>query len=190
MEKKQIGAKSYINPMPVTLVGANVSGKPNYLTIASCNMMCSKPPIVFVSLVKTRHTATGIRENNTFSINMPSANMAKVTDYCGITSGHKVDKSRLFTTFYGKLGNAPMIEECTVNMECKVLQTLQYGRDDIFIGEVVAAYAEEKYLTNGLPDMRKVAHFTYSLNDDNYWALGEHLGKAYSIGKDFKPDKP
>ena len=189
MEKQPIGAKCFIYPMPTTLVGTNVRGKPTYLTIAACNMLCSKPPTVFVSLVKSRYTTIGIKENNTFSINVPSADMVKVTDYCGIMSGHKVDKSKLFTSFYGKLGTAPMIAECSINMECKVVQTLEYGRDDIFIGEVMEAYAEDKYLTNGLPDMKKIAPIAFSFNDDNYWNIGEHLGKAYSIGREFKPDK-
>ncbi|MEM2146315.1 MAG: flavin reductase family protein, partial [Candidatus Jordarchaeaceae archaeon] len=127
MGKKEIGAKNYFYPMPVTLVGANVNGKPNYLTVAFCGMVNLNPPLISVSLNKTHYTNQGIRENKTFSVNIPSAEMAIVTDYCGLFSGSRVDKSQIFETFYGKLKTAPMIKECPLNLECKLVKTLDFS---------------------------------------------------------------
>lgn len=79
--------------------------------------------------------------------------MVIITDYCELFSGNKVDKSQLFETFYGKLRTAPMIRECPINLECKLLQTLEFDMNKAFIGEIVEAYAEEQYLTNNIPDI-------------------------------------
>ncbi|GBF32474.1 NADPH-flavin oxidoreductase [Desulfocucumis palustris] len=190
MKKTKMGAKTFLYPMPTTLVGANINDKPNYLAVAYCGIVGTNPPVITIALRKSRYTNTGIRENGTFSVNLPSAEMVKVTDYCGLVSGRKFDKSRLFSTFYGELKTAPMIDECPVNLECKLIQTLDYiGSHDIYIGEVVEAYAGEQYITNGSPDIKKVNPILLSsTHDKNYWKVGEPLGKAWKIGEEYKPE--
>ncbi|WP_255333746.1 flavin reductase family protein [Methanosarcina sp. KYL-1] len=182
--KKAIGARSFLYPMPTTLVGANVNGKPNYLTIAFCGIVQASPPMIAVTLGKMHYTNEGIRENRCFSVNIPSRHMVELTDYCGIVSGKKVDKSGFFETFYGKLESAPMIRECPVNLECKLVDTLDFGgTNEVFIGEIVESYAEEHYLCNGIPDIEKIEPIVFSMYDNNYWGVGAHLGKAWCIGK-------
>ncbi len=75
---------------------------------------------------KRHYTNTGIRKNGTFSVNIPSAEMVKETDYCGLLSGKDVDKAELFENFYGKLWTAPMIEECPLNIECRLIKTVTF----------------------------------------------------------------
>lgn len=186
MEKREIGAKTFLYPMPTTLVGANVGGKPNFLTIAYCGIVNHNPPAISIALSKRHYTNPGIRENKTFSVNIPSVEMVKITDYCGLVSGKNVDKSQLFDVFYGKLETAPMIKECPLNMECKLVQTLEFTVDEVFIGEIVAAYADERYLTDGLPDIKKINPIVFSMHDNKYWKVGEHIGRAWNIGKEFK----
>lgn len=190
MKKIKTGAKTFLYPMPTTLVGANVNGKPNYLAVAYCGIVQTSPPMIAIALKESRYTNAGIKENGTFSVNLPSAGMVKVTDYCGLVSGRNVDKSKLFSTFYGELKTAPMIKECPVNLECKLIQALDYGGShDIFIGEVVEAYAGEQYTTNGLPDIKKVNPILLSsIYDKNYWKVGEYLGKAWKIGEELKAE--
>lgn len=185
-----IGAKTFLYPMPTTLVGANVKGIPNYLTIAYCGIVQRIPAMISVALNRAHHTNAGIKENRTFSVNIPSSDMVKVTDYCGIYSGRKKDKSGLFETFYGKLKTAPMIMECPLNIECKLFVVLDPGgTTEIFIGEIVEVYAGEQYLTNGLPDIKKIDPIIFSMHDNNYWKVGEHLARALNVGKDFKVEK-
>lgn len=189
MEKNKLGAKTLLYPMPITLVGANVNGKPNFLTIAYCGIVQRSPAMIAVTLGKPHYTNAGIKENGTFSVNIPSVEMVKVTDYCGLVSGAKVDKSRLFKTFYGELKTAPMIGECPINLECKLVQTLDVGgTNEIFIGEIVEAYAGEQYLTNGLPDIKKINPIVFSMFENNYLAVGEHIGKAWKIGLEYTPE--
>ncbi|HUW64458.1 MAG TPA: flavin reductase family protein [Spirochaetia bacterium] len=188
MEKKELGAKTFLYPMPIVLVGAVVDGKPNFLTVAYCGIVQGRPPMISISAGKAHHTNAGIKENGTFSVNIPSAEMVKITDYCGLHSGAETDKSSLFEVFYGQLQTAPMIRECPLNMECKLVQTLDLGdNNDLFIGEIIQTYAEEKYLSNGSPDIRKMDPIVFSMHDNNYWRVGEYLGRAWSIGRDFTP---
>lgn len=188
MEKRRIGAKTFLYPMPTVIVGATVGGKPNYITIAYCGIVQHAPPMVAVTLGKSHYTNAGIRESRSFSVNIPSEEMVELTDYCGIVSGNKVDKASLFTTFHGMLGNAPMIRECAVSLECRLVQMLDYGgTNELFIGEIVETYADESVLSHGLPDIRKLRPIIFSMHDNNYWKIGDHLGKAWSVGRKFKP---
>lgn len=184
MEKIAIGAKTFLYPMPVILVGANIGGKANYLTVAYCGIVQHVPAMIEVTLTRTHHTCGGIRENGTFSVNIPSETMAQATDYCGIASGRDTDKSVLFETFYGKLETAPMIRQCPLNLECRLADTLDYGgTNEVFIGEIVEVYAAEEYLTDGLPDIRKIKPIIFSMHDNTYWKVGEYLGRAWDLGK-------
>lgn len=188
MKKIKIGTKTFLYPMPLVLVGANVEKRANYITIAYCGIVHHLPPMISIALGKSHYTNAGIKDNRTFSVNIPSEDMAAVTDYCGLYSGKKIDKSQLFNTFYGTLETAPMIKECPLGLECKLVEILDYnGTNEIFIGEIVETYTDEKYLTNGLPDIQKVKPIVFSMHDNNYWKVGEHIGRAWNMGKDFSP---
>ena len=185
MDKLNIGPRAFLYPLPTTLVGANVNGRANYEAIAYCGVLNHAPPIIAVSSGHKHYTNVGIKENGTFSVNIPSVEMVAVTDYCGLVSGHDEDKSTLFESFYGELGTAPMIVECPLSLECKLVQTLVFATNEAFVGEVVAAYSDETYLTDGVPDVKKIRPIVFSLGDNNYWTVGDRIGKAWSIGKEF-----
>ena len=80
---------------------------------------------------------------------------------------------------------APMIEECAINMECELTQILDTKSHEIFIGNIVETYCDDKYITNGKVDLVKVQPFFFSMYEPAYWSLGEQIGKAWSIGKDY-----
>ena len=182
--KKSLGAKNCLYPLPTVLVGANVQGKPNYLAIAHVGII--ELMSVSISLNKVHYTNAGIKENQTFSINIPSVDLVQVVDYCGLVSGKNVDKAALFETFYGTLHTAPMIQQCAVNMECELMRTIDFPQHDVFIGKIVETYCEEHYLTDGNVDLAKVQPFLFSMLDVRYWKIGEPFAKAWSIGKELK----
>ena len=124
MEKIKLGSQTLLYPMPAVLAGANVNEKPNLMTAAWCGIASHEPPAVAVAVCKNRYTLEGIRKNETFSINVPSSDMTKKTDYCGLYYGKNNDKSQIFKIFYGALKTAPLIQECPVNLECKVIHYL------------------------------------------------------------------
>ena len=183
MAKVEVDLNQCVYPMPVTLVGANVKGKPNFLAIAWVNRANYKPPMIVAALSTAHYTTQGIHKTGTFSVNIPSKSMVAVTDYCGLFSGDKTDKSEIFEVFYGSLGNAPMIKQCPLSMECKLVQWVELQGNTLFIGEIVGAYADDDCLTDGKPDVNKINPFTLTMPDGNYWLVGPHLAKAWDVGK-------
>jgi flavin reductase (DIM6/NTAB) family NADH-FMN oxidoreductase RutF len=109
----------------------------------------------------------------------------EVTDYCGIVSGKKTDKSEIFGLFYGELKTAPMIKDCPLNMECKLVEIVESGSNEIFIGEIIGIYTEERFLTDGKLDFRKTKPLILSQPDTSYWSLREPVAKAFKIGKNY-----
>ncbi|MFX1305461.1 MAG: flavin reductase family protein [Promethearchaeota archaeon] len=194
MAKNKIKIGPHLYPMPVVLIGANVNGKPNFEPLAYVGIVEEKPPLISIASYETHYTNIGIKENKTFSVNTPSEGMIEVTDYCGIHSGKEVDKSEIFEIFYGELKTAPMITHAPLNLECKVIKTINTKKitgaekcHEIFIGQIMHAYADEYYITNELPDIRKLNPILYS-NDRFYWKLSADIGKAFSIGKNYKKE--
>jgi len=182
MKKLNIGANIFI-PMPVTLVGSMVGEKPNFMAAGWMTRVNATPPYVAVAINKSHYTPIGIRETRFFSINLPGADMAVETDYCGFVSGDKTDKSAVFELYYGELKTAPMIQKCPLCLECKLVDVYEMPTNSLFIGEIIAAYAEDRYLTNGEPDAKKMSLMILTMPDNNYWAIGQHVGEAWSIGK-------
>ena len=173
--------------LPVCLVGANVEGKPNFEAIAWFNLVDYDPYLIGLSSEKSHHTNKGIKENKTFSVNIPSTDMSSATDFCGIYSGAKIDKSEIFDVFYGELKTAPMISKIPLNFECKLTKTFELLHADFFVGEIVSVYVEEKYLVNGKIDLKSMDPLLFEDGKGNYWSLGICLAKAFDVGKHFKP---
>ena len=188
MDKTKLGAGSYLLPMPIVLVGTNVDNRPNFLTIAYVGMVGHAPAMIEIALRKNRFSSAGIKENQTFSVNAASASMVDATDYCGIYSGKKVDKSKVFEVFYGELKTAPMIAESPLNLECQLAKVLDLGGShEVFIGEIVQAYSSEEYLSSGQPDLQKIQPIVYDGSSTSYWTLENKLARAFQVGKDYKP---
>jgi flavin reductase (DIM6/NTAB) family NADH-FMN oxidoreductase RutF len=189
MKKIAIGPETYIYPKPAFLIGADVDGRANFMTAAWCGIVNSEPPMISVSIRPQRHTLKGVRKNGTFTVNIPSEGLMKEMDYCGIYSGVREDKNKAcgFTVFHGKLGNAPMIEQCPVNLECKVVHELELGSHFIFIGRIEEIHASEDVLTDGLPDIEKIRPIIYSSGArKGYYGLGAKLGAAHKAGMELK----
>ena len=173
--------------LPVCLVGAKVQGKPNFQAIAWFNMVDYDPYLIGLSSERSHYTNKGIKENKTFSINIPNSKMTSVTDYCGLYSGAEVDKSKIFNVFYGELQTAPMISNMPINMECKLTQTIKSHHADFFIGEIRGVYIDDEFLINEKPDLKSIDPLLYEDGLNRYWNLGDLLAKAFEIGKRFKP---
>jgi flavin reductase (DIM6/NTAB) family NADH-FMN oxidoreductase RutF len=185
MEKIKIDSNAFVYPMPMVIVGALVEGKPNFMAVAWVARANAKPPMIMVALGH-HHTNSGIEANGAFSVNVPDVALMEKTDYCGIVSGRKVDKSKLFDVFYGSLPGAPLIKECPVCMACRLNQAVKLPFDTLYIGDIVEVYTEERFLTDGKPDVKKINPFTLTMPDNHYWRVGEMAGSAWSIGKKLK----
>jgi flavin reductase (DIM6/NTAB) family NADH-FMN oxidoreductase RutF len=186
MNKITIDRNSFVYPMPMALVGSVVDGKANFMAVGWVSRVNFNPPMIAVALGKFHYTNMGIHKNKAFSVNIPGIDLMEKVDYCGLVSGEKVDKSKLFDVFYGNLSAVPMIRECPLCMECILFNAVDMPSNTLFVGEIINTYSEECYLTDGKPDIKKMNPFTLTMPDNNYWKVGENAGKAWSIGKRFR----
>ncbi|MDD1696399.1 MAG: flavin reductase family protein [Methanoregula sp.] len=180
MKKITLGPMPYMSVMPTLLVGANVNGRPNYMTAAWATVACMAPPMVCVAVNKMRYTAKGIEENKTFSLNVPSVNQIIETDHCGLVSGVHEDKSLVFRSFFGKLKTAPLAEECPVNIECSLFSSVDCGSHLLYIGKIAEIHADPSSITDGKLDIEKINPIIYA--QAAYFDVGKIVGKAFSAG--------
>lgn len=177
MAKRTLAPSEALYPVPVVLVSSGTPKSSNIITIAWCGIVCSQPPLISISIRPSRHSHSIIRSTGKFVINIPSSDIVKKADLCGITSGKDTDKFKLcsFTMTKGSATSTPMIEECPVNIECILKNVTSLGTHDMFIGEVVAVHADETVTDkSGRIDFKKARPFVF--NQGEYWDLGSCIG--------------
>jgi len=185
--KKKLGGVNVLYPTPTVLAGATVNEKPNFIAIAHIGIMNhATPEYISLSMAKRHYTNIGIKENKTYSVNIPSESLVAETDYCGIFSGRNTDKSGLFDVFYGELKTAPMIRNCPVNMECRLYDVVDLPTHEVFIGEIVQTYADESVLSNGSVDIARIRPLLFDMSSKKYWSLGRVIADCWNVGKKLK----
>ena len=177
-------------PWIQTILGSHLEGKVNFMALDWLTRVNFKPAMLGICVNKGNATHGAIIDTGEYSINVPGTVMVAVTDYTGLVSGKRTDKSDLFEVFYGELQAAPMIQECPLNLECKVVQRVDLPTNSFFIAEIVNIYCAEDAMTDSNPDVAKIKPFVLTMPDNRFWALGECIGKAWHEGKGFrKPRK-
>ena len=157
------------------------------MAVAWVSRVNYSPAYLAVAIGREHHTTRGIEEHGTFSVNLPGRDLVVPADYVGIYSGAEVDKAEVFDVFYGELQTAPMIEECPLNLECKVHHELNLGSHALIVGEIMEVHASEDCLTEGKPDVSKIQPIVYcSGAGRHYHSIGEILAPAYSAGMEIK----
>lgn len=197
MGKQSFKPGNMLYPLPVVMVSvADKAGNFNIVTVAWAGTVCSSPPMVSVSVRPERYSHHMIRETGEFVINLTTKALAFATDYCGVKSGRDIDKFKemKLTPVPAKLVAAPMIGESPVNIECRVKEVKSLGSHDMFLAEVVAVHADEKYMDEKNSfDLMKAEPIVYS--HGAYFTCGEQLGTfGYSVkkqpkGKEIKRNK-
>lgn len=174
-------------PLPVVMVSvAGADGEKNILTVAWAGTICSDPPMVSISVRPERYSYRMIKETGEFVINLTTKELTFATDYCGVKSGRDVDKFKEMhlTPLPGEVVKAPLIAESPVNIECRVTEVKPLGTHDMFLAEVVAVHADEKYMDeNHKFHLEKAEPVVYS--HGAYLATGSQLGTfGYSVRKE------
>jgi flavin reductase (DIM6/NTAB) family NADH-FMN oxidoreductase RutF len=175
--------------MPVVLVGTRIGGRANFMPAGWCCRANLAPPMLCCGIHRAHATPTGIRETGTFSVNVPSAAQMVETDYCGLVSGAGVDKSGVFEVVWGELGSAPMIADCPVAMECRVVEIVSLPSHDLVIGEIVAAYADPALVEDGRLEISGADPLLLTMPDNTYRSLGRERGRAWSAGQRLKAER-
>lgn len=186
MSKELWKPGNMLYPLPVVMVSlADRDGKPNIITIAWAGTVCTNPPMVSISVRPERYSYPILKETGEFVINLTTKELAFATDYCGIKSGRETDKFRDMglTPVRGEEVNAPMIAESPVNIECRVREILPLGSHHMFLADVLAVHADEKYMDEGHKfHLEKAEPIVYS--HGAYLVCGEQLGTfGYSVKK-------
>ena len=186
MNKIKIDKTLFCLPWTQALLGTHLNGKVNFMALDWMTRVNYDPVMFGICVNKRNASNAAIKETGEFSINVPTVDMVAVTDYCGIVSGNKQDKSDLFEVFYGELKAAPLIDICPINIECKLTETVELPTNTFFIGEVLNIYSRDNYLTDGKPDVKKVNPFLLTMPDNRFWSVGENIGRAWKDGVKYR----
>ncbi len=173
-------------PVPAVMVTVSDGcGRDNIITIAWAGTINSDPAMVSISVRKSRYSHELLTANGEFVINLVTRQLTYAMDYCGVKSGRDMDKFEVMKLTKGKASvvNVPTIEESPLCIECKVKHVLELGTHDMFIAEVVAVLADDKYMDDkgkfNLNDSDLIAY-----SHGQYYTLGENIGKfGYSVQK-------
>ena len=149
MKKRDFKGSVVLNPVPVVLITSrNKEGKENVFTVGWTGTVCTRPPMLSISVRPERLSYDYIKESMEFVVNIPHAGMTKEVDFCGVRSGKKLDKIKEmnFTMKECDNINASYIEECPINIECRVKQIVPLGSHDMFIADVLSSHINEELI--------------------------------------------
>lgn len=177
--KKDLGSMLALYPMPATIVGAMVDGKPNWLQIAHVGVIGHDR--LLVSSMSNHYTNKGVRETGVLSISLANKDMLSKLDEAGSKSGAKEDKSTLFAWTAAENG-APVPDEAPLTLACTVEDIYETKGFDNFILSIDSTLVDEDCLTEkGKPDYGKIDPVLFEFPTYSYWALGEKISDCLSF---------
>ena len=176
---------TFLYLLPAVMVSCGTMEKSNIITVAWTGILNTNPAKVYISVRPTRYSYNLIKENREFVINLTNKQLAKATDWCGVKTGAKVDKFKEMKLHKEKANfvKCPMIKESPVSVECRVTEIKELGSHHMFVADVLAINADEKYIDEkGAFDISKCDLIAYS--NGHYYSLGKKIGKfGYSVQK-------
>lgn len=185
MTKTVWKAGTMLAPVPPALISCGTMQKPNVMTAAWTGIVCSDPAMVYVSIRPERYSYELVKKSGEFVINVPTVNLAKAVDLCGVKSGRNVDKFKLtsITAVPCSQIAAPQIAESPISLECKVRNIYSLGSHDMFLAEVLAVHVDDALLeANGALNLGKAGLLAYA--HGFYYGLGKKIGKfGWSVEK-------
>lgn len=180
-EKKNIGNVLALYPKPMTVVGAEVEGKVNWLVVGHTGIIGHDR--VLVSMSKSHYTNQGVRKSKKLSINLVSREMLPQADYVGSVSGASVNKSGVFKYHWGENGT-PVIDASPLTMECNVEDIFETEGFDNFICSIANTYAAPEVLdSEGKLDYTQLKPVLFEFPTYSYIATGEIIGKCRNLDK-------
>ena len=191
MSKVQWKSGTFIYPIPAVMVSCGTMEESNIITVAWTGILNTNPAMCYISVRPERYSHNIIKENGEFAINLTTRQLAYATDWCGVKSGRDVDKFKemKLTKEKANIISVPLIKESPVSVECKVKEIVPLGSHDMFVAEIVAIDADEKYIDEkGAFDISKCDLIAYA--NGGYYPLEKKIGKfGYSVQKKSKTAK-
>ena len=190
MAKKRMTPSTLLTPLPAVLVTCGAfDNKPNIITIAWCGIVCSKPPMLSISVRENRYSFDLINQSEEFVVNITGGSMIKAVDFCGNYSGKDYDKFKEtgLTPEPADTVSSPLIKESPINLECQVRKSLNLGSHHIFIAEITATHVDESVLDrDGRLDIKRINPLIYGTNARQYWSGLSELHGKYGFTKEKK----
>ena len=180
-------------PLPVVMVTSQgVDSPPNIITVAWTGIVCTKPPQLSISITPARHSYELIRQTGEFVVNIPAENILRSVDLCGVISGreyYKFAKARLTAIPAAKV-RPPLISECPLSLECRVVKTIALGSHVMFIAEILQVHADSALVApDGRLELEKARLISYC--HGHYYTLGRMLGHfGFSVKRASKASRP
>lgn len=185
MSKASWKPGTFIYPIPAVMVSCGTMEKSNIITVAWTGILNTNPAIVYISVRPTRYSYNLIKNQGEFVINLTTKDLVRETDWCGVKTGEKIDKFKQMNLHKekAKFVKCPMIKESPVSVECKVIKTEELGSHTMFMAEVLAINANDKFINEkGAFDISKCDLISYA--NGGYYSLGKKLGKfGFSVQK-------
>ena len=192
MEKVFWNGGTLLAPVPPALVTCGTTEQPNVFTVAWTGICCTHPPITYISVRPTRYSYEIIKKSGEFAVNLPTAELVRAVDFCGVRSGRDTDKFAVcgLHPVPTEHGSVPVLAEAPVSLVCKVTQVIPLGSHDMFLAEIVGTAADTRFLdSSGKLDLRKSGLLAYAHGE--YFALGQQCGTfGFSVRKRKKRKKP
>ncbi len=167
-------------PTPVVMV--TTQGRetpPNIITLAWVGILNSDPPLIGINIKPERHSYRLLRETWEFCVNIPHRDMIRAVDVCGVVSGKDTDKFALTGLEAQKASKItpPIIRQCPINLECRVMNSLDLGSHTLFVGRILAVHHDETILDEkGKITLEHFTPIAYCPGVRDYRALGEKIG--------------
>lgn len=176
-------------PLPPVMVTCGDGEHADIVTVAWTGIVCTQPPMTYISLRPSRFSYGIIKETGEFVINLTSSALVRAADWCGNHTGRKVDKFKEchLTPCPAQHVSAPLLAESPLSLECRVRDIIPLGTHDMFLAEIVGVDVEDTLLT---PDGRlsiSRAHLAAFAHGE-YFELGRRIGKfGFAVRKKQKP---
>ncbi len=140
-----------LNHGPTVLVSAEHAGRRNVMAAAWSMPLDFMPPKVAVVLDKQTYTRTLVEASGHFVLAVPSVAQAALTQRVGSTSGSETDKfAHELSAEPGPATGAPLVDGCLAWLECRrIVEPHIEQAYDLFLGEVVAAWADDRVFRDG-----------------------------------------
>ena len=188
-EREELSPGTLLSPLPAVLVTCQsaAGGKTvrDIVTVAWTGIICTHPAMTYISLRPQRYSYGIIKASGEFVINLPTADISKKVDLCGMLTGAKADKFARcgFDAVDSVKVGAPTIAQCPLALECRLSRPdgvgsnpLPLGTHDMFFAEIVAVTADRRIMgENGRLRLDRADLLGYVHGE--YRAMGKYSGK-------------
>lgn len=185
MAKQFWKGSTLLAPVPAALITCGTIEQPNVLTIGWTGIVCTRPPMTYISVRPERYSHDIIKASGEFVINLTTSAMCRETDFCGVKSGKNTDKLSAcgFHTVPAQKVAPPLIEECPLSLECKVVDEKLLGSHTMFLAEIIGIDVDEKYIdSKGKLNLQQCGLMAFAHGE--YFTLGRKLGDfGFSVRK-------